>query len=84
MGSPFTFNAVCPGYVDTDIITRNVDAISARAGVDADTARSMMVDANRHKRLIAPDEVAAAVAWLCGPGSESVNGQTIEIAGGQV
>ncbi|QFT93750.1 D-beta-hydroxybutyrate dehydrogenase [Roseovarius sp. THAF9] len=84
MGSAFTFNAVCPGYVDTDIVTRNVDAISARAGVDADTARSMMVDANRHKRLIDPFEVAAAVTWLCDPGSQSVNGQTIEIAGGQV
>ncbi|MFN3209055.1 MAG: SDR family NAD(P)-dependent oxidoreductase [Roseovarius sp.] len=84
MGSPFTFNAVCPGYVDTDIVTRNIASITERAGVDADTARAMMVDANRHKRLIAPEEVAAAVTWLCGPGSESVNGQTIEIAGGQV
>ena len=44
----------------------------------------MMVEANRHNRLIAPEEVAQAVLWLCGPGSESVNGQAIEIAGGQV
>ena len=43
-----------------------------------------MVNANRHKRLIAPSEVAAAAAWLVGEGSESVNGQSIEIAGGQM
>ena len=43
-----------------------------------------MVSANRHQRLIAPEEVSAAVMWLCRPGSESINGQTIEIAGGQV
>ena len=83
LGTPFTFNAICPGYVDTDIISRNVSAISERAGVSTDEARAMMVSANRHNRLIAPDEVAQAVLWLCGPGSQSVNGQAIEIAGGQ-
>ncbi|MGX0876268.1 3-hydroxybutyrate dehydrogenase [Roseovarius sp. MBR-154] len=84
LGTPLTFNAICPGYVDTEIVSRNVAAISERAGVSADEARAMMVSANRHNRLIAPEEVARAVLWLCGPGSESVNGQAIEIAGGQV
>ena len=42
-----------------------------------------MVDANKHKRLIHPNEVAQTVLWLCSPGSESINGQAIEIAGGQ-
>lgn len=84
MGQPYTFNAICPGYVDTPIVTRNIDSISARAGVSADEAKAMMVEANRHKRLIAPEEIAAAAMWLVAPGSESVNGQTIEIAGGQV
>ncbi|WP_101067969.1 SDR family NAD(P)-dependent oxidoreductase [Roseovarius salinarum] len=83
LGTPFTFNAVCPGYVDTEIVARNIAMIRDRAGVSADEARAMMVGANRHDRLIAPEEVAAAVLWLCGPGSESVNGQAIEIAGGQ-
>jgi NAD(P)-dependent dehydrogenase (short-subunit alcohol dehydrogenase family) len=43
-----------------------------------------MVKTNRHRRLIRPDEVAAAALWLCLPGSDSVNGQCIEIAGGQM
>lgn len=84
LGTPYTFNALCPGYVDTEIITRNVDAIQARAGVTESQARDMMVNANRHKRLITPEEVAAAALWLCGPGSGSMNGQEIKIAGGQV
>jgi NAD(P)-dependent dehydrogenase (short-subunit alcohol dehydrogenase family) len=83
LGTPLTFNAICPGYVDTEIVSRNVTAISDRAGVSPDEARAMMVSANRHNRLIAPEEVAQAVLWLCGPGSGSVNGQAIEIAGGQ-
>src|SRR6056297_3052362 len=84
LGTGLTFNAVCPGYVDTEIVSRNAAAISERAGVTPDEARAMMIAANRHDRLIAPDEVARAVLWLCGPGSDSVNGQCIEIAGGQV
>lgn len=84
MGQPFTFNALCPGYVDTDIIARNTETIAKRAGLSEDKAREVMINANRHKRLIAPAEVAAAAAWLVGEGSESVNGQCIEIAGGQM
>ena len=84
MGKPFTFNAICPGYVDTPIVERNTLAIAERTGLSAEKAKSVMVDTNRHKRLIAAEEIAAAAMWLVGPGSESVNGQTIEIAGGQM
>lgn len=83
-GSGLTFNALCPAYVDTAIVDQNVKNISARAGISDDDARAIMVNTNPHKRLIAPAEVAAAALWLCGPGSESVNGQAIEIAGGQM
>jgi NAD(P)-dependent dehydrogenase (short-subunit alcohol dehydrogenase family) len=84
MGKPITFNALCPGYVDTAIVSRNATSIAERAGVTEDEARKLMVSANRHHRLIAPEEVAAAAMWLVSPGSESVNGQAIEIAGGQL
>ena len=84
MGQPFTFNAICPGYVDTPIVTRNTESISQRAGVSVEQARDIMVSANRHKRLLDVSEIAAAAAWLVGPGSQSVNGQCIEIAGGQM
>ena len=42
-----------------------------------------MVKANPQGRLIAPDEVAAAVLYLCGPGSGSVTGQSLLINGGE-
>lgn len=82
--SPITFNALCPGYVDTDIIPANIARIMARTGMDKTAAREVMVGANPHKRLIAPSEIAAAALWLVRPGSESVNGQAIEITGGQM
>lgn len=83
LSRPYTFNALCPGYVDTEIVSRNTEAIARRAGLSQADARDVMIAANRHKRLIAPDEVAAAALWLTLPGSESVNGQAIEIAGGR-
>ncbi|MDM8165161.1 SDR family oxidoreductase [Roseovarius sp.] len=83
LGQPITFNALCPGYTDTDIISRNVETIRDRAGISEEDALKMMVHTNRHRRLIEPEEVSAAVTWLCGPGSQSINGQTIEIMGGQ-
>ncbi|MEM6695096.1 MAG: SDR family oxidoreductase [Pseudomonadota bacterium] len=77
-----TFNALCPAYVNTDIIPRNIASIMARTGFSEEKAREIMVGANPHGRLIEVEEVAEAALWLCSPGSGSVNGQAIEIAGG--
>ncbi len=81
-GKGITFNALCPAYVETDIIERNVASIMARANLSEAEARALMVGVNPHGRLITVDEIAAGALWLVGPGSDSVNGQAIEISGG--
>ena len=83
MGGHVTFNAICPGYVDTPIIDHNLEVIQKR-GFSREDAMNMMVTANPHKQLIPPQDIAEAALWLCSPYSGSVNGQTLEIAGGQV
>lgn len=80
---PYTFNAICPAYVDTDIVPYNIGRIMERTGMSEDEAVKIIVGANPHGRLIAPEEVAEAALWLCGDNSSSVNGQTIQIAGGE-
>lgn len=82
--SNITFNAICPAYVDTPIVERNTSNIAKRTGMSEAEAQALMVNTNRHKRLIAPEEVAATALWLVKPGSESVNGQAIQIAGGHM
>ncbi|NOX39159.1 MAG: SDR family oxidoreductase [Alphaproteobacteria bacterium] len=84
MGRGLTANAICPGYVRTPIVTRNAELISKRSNLSLAEAEATMSSENRHQKLVEVDEVAAAVLWICGPGSGSINGQTIEIAGGQV
>ena len=83
LGTPFTFNALPPGYAAPPFAGRNVPATPRPAASGGGGGRGGRVTPNRHKRLIEPSEVAAAALWLCGPGSGSVNGQCIEIAGGQ-
>ena len=79
-----TVNAVCPGYADTDVVREAVANIRAKTGRSADEALQSLVSVNPQGRLVTPQEVAAAVGWLCGPDSAAVNGQSIVVAGGEV
>jgi NAD(P)-dependent dehydrogenase (short-subunit alcohol dehydrogenase family) len=79
-----TVNAVCPGYTDTDMVETSLANIVAKTGRTREQALAELVSRNPQKRLIKPEEVANAVAWLCLPGSESVTGQAIAISGGEV
>ena len=84
MDRPITFNALCPGYVETDIVRNQLPGLMKRFDVDEAGARALMAKGNRHKELLQVDETTAAALWLCSDGARSVNAQTIEIAGGQV
>ncbi|MEM9438487.1 MAG: SDR family oxidoreductase [Pseudomonadota bacterium] len=81
-GKPVTFNAICPGYVDTPIIDENVERLTSRLKIDEAKALEIMTNENPHGRLIAAEEVARTVAHLCHPLSGSIDGTTIEISGG--
>jgi len=79
-----TVNAVCPGYVDTDLVKNSIATIRRKTGRSESEALASLVATNPQGRLITPEEVAHAAVWLCRSGSESVNGQTIVLAGGEV
>ena len=81
---PVTVNALCPGYLDTDMTDRSVANIAAKTGMTVEAARGRLAATNPQKRLVQPAEVTAAALWLCGAGSDLINGQAIAIAGGEV
>jgi 3-hydroxybutyrate dehydrogenase len=60
-----TVNAVCPGFTDTDMVERSVATIVAAGGRSAEEARRMLASGNPAGRLVRPEEVAEAVAFLC-------------------
>ena len=84
LSSPYTFNAICPAYVETDIVSRSTADIAARTGMSSEDARALLIKSNRHRQMLEVDEVAGAARWLCSDAARSVNGQCIEIAGGQM
>jgi NAD(P)-dependent dehydrogenase (short-subunit alcohol dehydrogenase family) len=79
-----TVNAVCPGFTETALLERSLAAIEAATGRAAPDARAELARHNPQNRLIAPEEVAAAVLRLCQPAARGVTGQAIVIAGGEV
>jgi len=78
-----TVNAVCPGFTDTPIADAAIANIATKTGRTVEAAHGELTRFNPQGRLVDPDEVAAAVAWLCNPSSRSVTGQTIAIDGGE-
>ena len=82
--TPVTVNAVCPGYTDTDLVRESLDRIVEQTGRGRDEALADLLRDNPQQRLIEPEEVAAAVMWLCGDASAAVTGQAIAVAGGEV
>jgi NAD(P)-dependent dehydrogenase (short-subunit alcohol dehydrogenase family) len=79
-----TVNAICPGYTDTDIVRQAVSNIRAKTGRSEEEALAALTATNPQRRLITPAEVSNAALWLCRPGTESVTGQSIVLAGGEV
>lgn len=78
-----TVNAVCPGFVETDLLQESIDRIVATTGKNAGDARAALQRSNPQGRFVQPDEVAAAVLYLCGAGAGSVTGQCLSVSGGE-
>jgi NAD(P)-dependent dehydrogenase (short-subunit alcohol dehydrogenase family) len=79
-----TVNAICPGYTNTDLVAEAITRIMDKTGMTREETETRLKSVNPQHRFIEPEEVAAAAAWLCLPGSESITGQSIPIAGGEV
>jgi len=75
-------NAICPGWVDTDMAWQGLDAAAAEIG---GTRQGAYCDAMKHVplgRMSEPEDIAGAVAWLLSPDARGVAGQAIDQNGG--
>jgi len=77
-----TVNAVCPGYVETEMVSTSVQNIVAKTGISEEKARASIVGMNPQERVLDPEEVAFQVVSLCDPRARGVNGQTLVLDGG--
>lgn len=78
-----TSNCVCPGYVRTPLVERQLADQAEVHGLGMDEVVSeVLLARSAVKRLIEPDEVAGAVAYLCSPEAASVTGTRLVLDGG--
>lgn len=79
-----TVNCVCPGFVDTPMLTKSIDNIVAKSGKTPEEAADSLKSNNPMRRFITTEEVAATVMWLSSNGSSAINGQAVSVNGGEV
>ena len=75
-------NAVCPGWVDTDMSAQGLEALARELGGTVEEAHAVAMQAVPLGRMGRPAEIAATVAWLLSADSEGVTGQGVDHNGG--
>ena len=79
-----TVNAICPGYVDTEMTTRGIENITTKTGKSADEALNAIKRMSPQNRLVTAEEVAALALLLASDDGRGINGQAINVDGGTV
>jgi NAD(P)-dependent dehydrogenase (short-subunit alcohol dehydrogenase family) len=79
-----TVNAICPGYVETDMAQYAVDNIVAKTGMSEEAALNTLKQVSPQQRLVTADEVAALAVLLASEEGRGINGQGINLDGGSV
>jgi len=79
-----TINAICPGYVETEMVSRGVDRITTKTGRSAEETLELLRKMNPQNRFVTVDEVAAMALLLASENGRGINGQAINIDGGTV
>jgi NAD(P)-dependent dehydrogenase (short-subunit alcohol dehydrogenase family) len=82
--SGITVNAICPGYVDTEMVSRGIERITTRTGRSADEALDLLKRMSPQNRLVTPEEVAALALLLASDEGRGINGQGLNVDGGTV
>ena len=82
--SGVTVNAICPGYVETEMVERGVERITQRTGRTAEEALDMLKRMSPQNRLVTPEEVASLALLLASEDGRGITGQGINIDGGSV
>ena len=83
-GTGVTANAVCPTYVRTDMTRRSIERIVATTDRSAQDAEAALAAQSPLGRLLEPEEVAFAVAFLAAPEAGAINGQALVLDGGGI
>ena len=75
-------NAICPGWVDTDMARLGLDLLAQEIGGTRDDAYRLAMTQVPLGRMSEPEDIAGTVAWLLSPDARGVTGQAVDQNGG--
>ena len=79
-----TINALCPGWVETNLAAEAVARIASKTGRSLAEAKQTLEQMSPQRRMIQPEEVAHAAVMLCADAARGIHGQTLVIDGGAI
>lgn len=78
-----TCNAICPGWVDTPLVRRQIEARAQAQGIDTELAtRELLGEKQPSMRFVQPEHIGDLVLFLCSPAGSSLTGAALPIDGG--
>jgi 3-hydroxybutyrate dehydrogenase len=84
-GSGITSNAICPGWVLTPLVQKQVDARAAKDGVDGEEAkRRLLAEKQPSLQFTTPEQLGELAVFLCSPGADNMQGVALNVDGGWV
>jgi 3-hydroxybutyrate dehydrogenase len=81
--SAITCNAICPGWVLTPLVQKQIDALAARKGISGAAAKDELLSEKQpSKEFATPEQIGGLAAFLCSPAADQIRGTSFSIDGG--
>lgn len=81
--SRITCNALCPGWVLTPLVQKQIDDAAVREGISNDEAKmKLLAEKQPSLEFATPEQIGAAVVFLCSPAADQIRGTSISVDGG--
>jgi len=78
-----TCNAICPGWVLTPLVQKQIDALAARESVSVDEARARLLGEKQPSlEFVTPEQIGDLTVYLCSPAAQQIRGAALSIDGG--
>jgi len=81
--SPITCNAICPGWVLTPLVQKQIDDAAARSGISNDEAKMrLLAEKQPSLEFATREQIGSAAVFLCSPAADQIRGTSISVDGG--
>jgi len=81
--SGITANAICPGWVLTPLVQKQIDALAARKGISGEAAKiELLAEKQPSQEFATPEQIGGLTAFLCSPAADQIRGASLSVDGG--